>query len=77
MHNPLETIEAAALQLSHADRSHLATTLLASLEEDDEIFAAWVVEAEQRLDALEKGGATEIAVTEVFAAARAGLSRGN
>lgn len=51
----LEDIEAAALQLAPAERAHLAERLLVSLEEDDEILAAWVEEAERRCDAYDRG----------------------
>ena len=53
--SPLEDIEAAALQLARAERAHLAERLLISLDEDDEILAAWVEEAERRGDAYERG----------------------
>lgn len=42
INSPLEDIEAAALQLAPAERAKLAERLLASLDEDDEILAAWV-----------------------------------
>jgi hypothetical protein len=45
---PPEDIEAAALQLTQAERAKLAERLLVSLDEDDEILAAWVEEAERR-----------------------------
>lgn len=51
----VEDIEAAALQLPADKRAQLAERLLASLEKDDEILAAWVEEAERRADALERG----------------------
>lgn len=55
INSPLEDIEAAALQLASGDRAKLAERLLISLEEDDEILAAWVEEAEQRGEAHERG----------------------
>lgn len=51
----LEVIETAALQLSAAERSHLAERLLFSLEEDDEITNAWIAEATRRGEAFERG----------------------
>lgn len=51
----LEDIEAAALQLATSDRAKLAERLLLSLEEDDEILAIWVAEAERRGDAFDRG----------------------
>ncbi len=44
----MEAIEAAALQLSAAERSHLTERLLVSLEKDDQIMAEWFAEAAQR-----------------------------
>lgn len=55
INSPLEDIEAAALQLAPSERAHLAERLLVSLEEDDEILAAWVEEAERRGEAFERG----------------------
>jgi putative addiction module component (TIGR02574 family) len=71
----LERIEAEALALSTAERSRLVERLLASLEEDDEVAAAWVLEVERRIDALERGEVTALPVDEVIAAARARLAR--
>jgi len=51
----LEDIEAAALQLATSDRAKLAERLLLSLDEDDEILATWVAEAERRGEAYERG----------------------
>jgi transposase len=48
MDNTLEALEAAALKLAPGDRSHLAERLLASLDEDEEIEAAWDALAEER-----------------------------
>lgn len=66
----LEALEAAALQLSTAERSQLAERLLVSLEEDDEILAAWVEVAEQRGDAFDRGEMQAIDVDEAIAQAR-------
>ena len=54
INSPLEDIEAAALQLAPAERAHLAERLLVSLDEDDEIMAAWVEEAERRANAFDR-----------------------
>lgn len=62
----LEAIEAAALQLSTAERSQLAERLLVSLEEDDEIMLAWVAEAAQRGDAFALGEETADDVSMVI-----------
>lgn len=55
INSSLEEIEAAALQLAPTERAHLAERLLVSLDEDDEILASWVAEAERRGDAYERG----------------------
>lgn len=70
----LEEIEAAALQLAPAERAHLAERLLVSLDEDDEILAAWVTEAEHRADAFDRGEMSAIDFDEAIAQARARLA---
>lgn len=71
---PLEDIEAAALQLEPTDRARLAERLLASLEQDDEILAAWVEEAERRADAFDRGEMVAIDFEESLARLRAKLT---
>jgi putative addiction module component (TIGR02574 family) len=72
--SPLEEIEAAALQLAPTDRAHLAERLLASLDDNDEILAAWVDEAERRADAFDRGEIEGIEVDEAIAQARARIA---
>ena len=72
--SPLEDIEAAALQLASGERAKLAERLLVSLEEDDEILAAWVEEAERRGDAYERGEMESIDFDEAIALARARIA---
>ena len=74
INSSLEDIEAAALQLAASDRAHLAERLLISLDEDDEILAAWVEEAERRADAYERGEIEAIDFDEAIAQARARIS---
>ena len=74
INSPLEDIEAAALQLAPADRAHLAERLLVSLDEDDEIMAAWVEEAERRADAFDRGEIGAIDFDESLARLKAKLS---
>lgn len=69
----LEAIEATVMQLPRTDRVHLAERLLASLDEDDDILAAWIEESERRLNALERGETTAFPVEEALAYARASL----
>lgn len=71
--SPLEDIEAAALQLTPGDRAHLAERLLASLDEDDEILATWVKEAERRADAVDRGEMGTIDFEESLARLKAHL----
>ena len=74
MNFPLEDIEAAALQLARAERAHLAERLLISLDEDDEILAAWVEEAERRGDAYERGEMGAVDFDESIARLKAKLA---
>jgi len=69
----LEAIEATLMQLPHTDRVHLAERLLASLDEEDEILAEWVAEAERRLDAMERGEVQGIPIEDALVQLRAGL----
>lgn len=51
----VETLEAAALQLSHADRARLVDRLIATLDADPEVEEAWAAEVERRQVEIEKG----------------------
>lgn len=74
INSPLEDIEAAALQLAPAERAHLAERLLVSLDEDDEILAAWVAEAERRGDAFDRGEMGAVDFDESIARLKAKLA---
>ncbi len=74
INSPLEDIEAAALQLAPAERAKLAERLLASLDENDEILAAWVEEAERRGDAFDRGEMEAIDFDESIARLKAKLA---
>jgi hypothetical protein len=69
----LEDIESAALQLAPAERAKLAERLLVSLDEDDEILATWVAEAERRGDAFDRGEMGAIDFDESIARLKAKL----
>ncbi len=69
-----ENIEAAALQLVRADRVRLVERLLSSFDEDDEILATWIEEAERRGDAYERGEMEAIDFDESIAKARARIA---
>jgi putative addiction module component (TIGR02574 family) len=74
INSSLEDIEAAALQLAPSERAHLAERLLVSLDEDDEILAAWVDEAERRADAFDRGEIEPVDFDEAIAQARARIA---
>lgn len=74
INSPLEDVEAAAMQLAPSERARLAERLLVSLDEDDEILAAWVEEAERRGDAFERGEMEAIDFDESIARLKAKLA---
>ncbi|MEJ8849774.1 hypothetical protein [Variovorax rhizosphaerae] len=65
----LEALEAAALKLAPADRSHLLERLIASLDADPE------VEADRREASLASGAASEVAADEAMTRLRARLAK--
>jgi putative addiction module component (TIGR02574 family) len=69
----LEQLEAAALSLPPEGRARLAERLLASLEDDPEVTAAWLEEVKRRNADIEEGRVVPIPAEEVFAKARAKL----
>lgn len=75
MSTPLRALEAAALLLPPPEREKLAERLLASLDRDPEIEAAWDEEIRRRIEAFEAGLYEEIPAEEVLAEARARLKR--
>ena len=50
-----ETLEAAALQLTSADRARLVHRLIATLDNDPEVEEAWAAEVERRQSEIENG----------------------
>lgn len=75
MNSQLEIIEAEALKLPSADRTHLLERLIASLESDPEVEAAWALEADRREAELDAGQAAEVSGQEAIARLRARLAR--
>jgi putative addiction module component (TIGR02574 family) len=69
----IDELEAAVLQLPPSDRVHLVERLLSSLDDEDEVLAAWLEEAERRADALDRGESQAVPVEDVIAHARAKL----
>jgi putative addiction module component (TIGR02574 family) len=49
----VETLEAAALQLTPADRTRFVDRLMATLDADPEVEEAWAVEVERRQSEIE------------------------
>jgi putative addiction module component (TIGR02574 family) len=54
----VETLEAAALQLTPADRASLVDRLIATLDADPEVEEAWAAEVERRQTEMENGTVT-------------------
>lgn len=75
MSTSLELLEAEALKLTPADRAHLLERLVASLDSDPEIEAAWEKEADRREAELESGSVSEVPGHEAMARLRSRLSR--
>ncbi|NJM36912.1 MAG: addiction module protein [Akkermansiaceae bacterium] len=71
----LELIE-EALHLPRADRAHLASKLLESLDEDDhEMSDEWLVEIRRRVQEMKSGTAKMIPHEEVMSNVRARLAK--
>ena len=51
----VETLEAAALQLTLADRARLVDGLIATLDADPQVEEAWAAEVERRQTEIENG----------------------
>ena len=66
----LYELEAAVLSLPKDERARLAERLIASLDEDPEIEAAWAAEIRRRLDAIDRGEVDMIPAEDVLAEAR-------
>jgi putative addiction module component (TIGR02574 family) len=63
----VETVEAEALQLTPAERALLVERLIASLDADPEIEAAWAAEVERRHAEIESGDVTLLPGPETLA----------
>jgi hypothetical protein len=75
MTTQLEVLEAQALQLAPADRSHLLERLIASLDADSAVEAAWVLEADRGEAALQSGAVAEVSAQDAIHRLRARLAR--
>ncbi len=69
----LDAIETEVMTLNTEDRSHLLDRLIASLEHDAEILAAWDAEAERRDAEVDAGTVQLIPLDDALAALYAKL----
>ena len=67
----VETLEAAALQLTSADRARLVYRLVATLDADPEVEEAWTAEVERRQAEMENGTVTLLPGPESLAELKA------
>ena len=75
MTTSLEVLEAEALKLAPADRSHLLVRLIASLDADPEVEEAWELEADRREASLESGASVEVSGPEAMKRLQSTLAR--
>lgn len=73
MGSPLEILEAEALKLPAGERAVFAQVLLASLDDDDGLDAAWAEETERRIADIESGTAQVIPMAEALARVRTAI----
>jgi Putative addiction module component len=71
----LEILEAEYLKLNHADRARLMERLIATMDNDPEVEAAWEQEADRREAGLASGIDTAIPGQEAIARLRARVSQ--
>jgi len=71
MSSTVEALEAEALQLSAAERARLVERLIASLDIDPEVEAAWAAEVERRNAEIESGAVALISGPEALAKLKA------
>jgi len=69
----VETLEAAALQLTLADRARLVDRLIATLDADPEVEEAWAAEVERRQSEIENGSVFLLPGSEILARLKAEL----
>ena len=63
----VETLEAAALQLTPAERARLVNRLIATLDSDPEVEEAWAAEVERRQSQIENGTVSLVPGPETLA----------
>lgn len=69
----LEILEAEALKLPQSDRSHLLERLIASLDADQEVEKAWILEADRREAELDSGAVEAVSGEQMMERLRARL----
>ena len=67
----VETVESDALQLSATERAYLVERLIASLDADPAVEAAWAAEVERRHAEIESGAVTPLSGPEALAELKA------
>ena len=70
MRTTLDELQAAVLSLPELERAQLAAKILASLDADPDVEAAWIAEVRDRLAAYRRGELEAVPVEEVMAKAR-------
>lgn len=75
MSTNLEALEAESLKLTPADRSHLLTRLISSLDSDSEIDEAWEREADRRDAELQSAIVEAVSGPEAIARLRSRLAQ--
>ncbi|HLA64355.1 MAG TPA: addiction module protein [Rhodothermales bacterium] len=71
----VQELEAEVMKLPSSERARLAERILATLDADADIEAAWSEEAARRLEEIETGAVQTIPAADVFAEARTRLRR--
>jgi putative addiction module component (TIGR02574 family) len=71
----LDALQAAVLSLPEAERAKLAARILASLDEDPQVEAAWIAEVRDRLAAYKRGEIAAVPAKDVLAQARKIIGR--
>jgi putative addiction module component (TIGR02574 family) len=71
MSSTVEALEAEALQLSAAERARLVERLIASLDADPDVEAAWAEEVERRNAEIESGAVGLVPGPEALAKLKA------
>lgn len=67
MNQRIKTIFADAQKLAPADREELAELLLATIDTDPDVHAAWLLEIDDRIAAHERGELTTRPASDVLA----------